>query len=192
MANLKDLQEQQVQNDAVTGEETNEETNETKTKDPMSYGTIQEEQTDPEEELNEAVNGVSIGAWSDYAKQWRNELWEREDALREEQQQRDDTAYTRMVADMERAGINPNLVQGTPNYGTNAQATSTTDSGLNATIDELLTKETNKLTEAWHEVYKQMQELGYETSTANNTTTNVFGLIRSLVGVVGTIIGGLI
>ena len=38
------------------------------------------------------------------------ELWEREDAIRKETQQREDTAYQRAVEDMRKAGINPNLV----------------------------------------------------------------------------------
>lgn len=38
------------------------------------------------------------------------ELWEREDAIRKETQEREDTAYQRAVEDMRKAGINPNLV----------------------------------------------------------------------------------
>lgn len=38
------------------------------------------------------------------------ELWEREDAIRKETQEREDTAYQRAVEDMRKAGVNPNLV----------------------------------------------------------------------------------
>ncbi len=38
------------------------------------------------------------------------ELWEREDAIRKETQEREDTAYQRAVEDMRKAGINPNLI----------------------------------------------------------------------------------
>lgn len=38
------------------------------------------------------------------------ELWEREDKIRKETQEREDTAYQRAVEDMRKAGINPNLV----------------------------------------------------------------------------------
>lgn len=37
------------------------------------------------------------------------ELWEREDTIRKETQEREDTAYQRAVEDMRKAGINPNL-----------------------------------------------------------------------------------
>lgn len=37
-------------------------------------------------------------------------LWEREDAIRKETQEREDTAYQRAIEDMRKAGINPNLV----------------------------------------------------------------------------------
>lgn len=38
------------------------------------------------------------------------ELWAREDAIRKETQEREDTAYQRAIEDMRKAGINPNLV----------------------------------------------------------------------------------
>lgn len=39
----------------------------------------------------------------------QKELWEREDAIRKETQEREDTAYQRSVSDMRKAGVNPNL-----------------------------------------------------------------------------------
>lgn len=42
------------------------------------------------------------------------ELWAREDAIRKETQEREDTAYQRAVEDMRKAGINPNLVGVSP------------------------------------------------------------------------------
>ena len=38
------------------------------------------------------------------------ELWEREDAIREHVEEREDSAYQRAVADMKKAGINPELL----------------------------------------------------------------------------------
>ena len=38
------------------------------------------------------------------------ELWKREDEIRKETQEREDTAYQRAIEDMRKAGINPNLV----------------------------------------------------------------------------------
>lgn len=40
--------------------------------------------------------------------------YEREDAIRKETQEREDTAYQRAVADMRKAGIDPNLVEVSP------------------------------------------------------------------------------
>lgn len=40
--------------------------------------------------------------------------WEREDEIRKETQEREDTAYQRAVADMKKAGINPNLIGVSP------------------------------------------------------------------------------
>lgn len=96
-----------------------------------SFGTIEENENE------ETINGISLGNYADWATQWQERQWAREDELRKEQQERDDTAYTRMVADMHRAGINPNLQAGTPNYGTDAQATTATDSGMSANATQI-------------------------------------------------------
>lgn len=42
---------------------------------------------------------------------------DREDAIRKETQEREDTQYQRLIEDMRRAGINPNLFMGTPASG---------------------------------------------------------------------------
>lgn len=39
----------------------------------------------------------------------QKELWQREDEIRKETQEREDTAYQRSVSDMRKAGVNPNL-----------------------------------------------------------------------------------
>lgn len=43
-------------------------------------------------------------------RQLRDEQWAREDAIRSETQEREDTAFRRGIADMRRAGVNVNLV----------------------------------------------------------------------------------
>lgn len=47
----------------------------------------------------------------------QKENWAREDAIRKETQEREDTQYQRLIADMRKAGINPNLIMGTPASG---------------------------------------------------------------------------
>ncbi len=45
-----------------------------------------------------------------YSEEWLKKYWEREDAIRKETQEREDNAWQREIADMKKAGINPNLV----------------------------------------------------------------------------------
>ena len=45
-----------------------------------------------------------------FALEQQQRQWDREDAIRKETQEREDSAYQRAVADMRKAGINPNLV----------------------------------------------------------------------------------
>lgn len=51
--------------------------------------------------------------------------WEREDTIRAETQAREDNQYQRLVTDLKKAGINPNLFMGSPSSGGGI----TTDSG---------------------------------------------------------------
>lgn len=60
------------------------------------------------------------------------ELWEREDAIRKETQEREDTAYQRAVEDMRKAGINPNLAGLSP-AGSGGGITQATGQGLIST-----------------------------------------------------------
>ena len=50
----------------------------------------------------------------DQAQKLQKEQWAREDAIRKEVQQREDNAYRRATSDMQKAGINPNLVNVQP------------------------------------------------------------------------------
>lgn len=65
------------------------------------------------ENIETQINGSSIYDW---LEQQQKKEWEREDS-----------AYTRMVADMQRAGINPNLYNATP-----MQSSSITNAGTSA------------------------------------------------------------
>ncbi len=87
---------------------------ETETKEPIkNTGTGTTETED--NSINQ--NGVNELNYEEAYKMLK-EYWQREDQLRQESYTRDDTAYQRMIKDMWKAGINPNLVNisGTPNY----------------------------------------------------------------------------
>lgn len=75
------------------------------------------------------------------------ELWAREDAIRKETQEREDTAYQRAVEDMRKAGINPNLVGVSPagSGGGISQATgqSLITSEMSGIIQEAITNINN-------------------------------------------------
>lgn len=49
-----------------------------------------------------------------FMEEQQKKQWEREDAIRLETQQREDTAWQRAIEDMRKAGINPNLVNASP------------------------------------------------------------------------------
>lgn len=54
--------------------------------------------------------GINNENWLEWAEQQQQKQWQREDEIRKETQEREDTAYQRAVEDMLKAGINPNLV----------------------------------------------------------------------------------
>lgn len=66
------------------------------------------------EDTTEKNISYDINAERAYAEEQQQKLWAREDAIRRETQAREDTAYQRAVQDMQRAGINPNLMNVTP------------------------------------------------------------------------------
>lgn len=68
-------------------------------------------------------------------------IWDREDAIRKETQEREDTAYQRAVADMRLAGINPNLtgVQPAQSGGGITNAT-TNESNINTQLQIIAQK----------------------------------------------------
>ena len=76
---------------------------------PGTEGT--ETEVKDETDTNTGTNTID---WIKWAEEDRNLRWEREDAIRAETQAREDSAYQRAVADMRKAGINPNLMNVQP------------------------------------------------------------------------------
>ncbi len=95
----------------------NNEKEEEKGKDPIlmpgnGNSGIQDTTTD---NIENNISGVSsVDEWKKWAEEQQQKLWAREDAIRKETQQREDTAWQRSVEDMKKAGINPNLVNAQP------------------------------------------------------------------------------
>lgn len=75
---------------------------------------VSPEENPPEETGEYSVNGVDLNEWKNWYEETRQAAWDREDQIRKETQEREDTAYQRAVADMQAAGINPNLMNVQP------------------------------------------------------------------------------
>lgn len=73
-----------------------------------------EPETNTGEEGEYKVNGIDLNEWKNWYEETRQAAWDREDQIRKETQEREDTAYQRSVADMLAAGINPNLMNVQP------------------------------------------------------------------------------
>lgn len=64
-----------------------------------------------ESKIENSIDYEKIFAWQE---EQQKKLWEREDKIRKEVQDREDNAYQRAVDDMRKAGINPNLINVQP------------------------------------------------------------------------------
>lgn len=94
--------------------------------------------------------------------------WEREDAIRKETQDREDTAYQRAVKDMLKAGINPNLI--------NVQPASAGGGITNASrIEETGSAQINMLTQ------EIVQAISNNVKIEENQKSRLSEIIRSVV-----------
>lgn len=120
---------------------------------------------------------TSIGGnWQDWAKEMQERQWEREDAIRAETQAREDSAWQRAVEDMQKAGVNPNLVNAGP-AASGGGITSAT--GIDYTVYE---KEMEK------ELALLEQFIDNEFNASENQKdrlTNLIGRIISMGGLIG-------
>lgn len=62
------------------------------------------------EGIETSVNGIDYKSIFEWQEEQQRKAWEREDQIRKETQEREDTAYQRAIEDMKKAGINPNLL----------------------------------------------------------------------------------
>lgn len=129
---------------SANGEQNNQEDNQNN--DGLAIGNA----TNEEESINASGQTPNANDWYEQWKTDRNETWAREDAIRAEQYERDDTAYQRMIDDMRKAGINPNLVGGTPISSNGSVSTAETQggaaqSGYGTDMNAALTKVTQEL-----------------------------------------------
>ena len=100
-----------------------------------TYVPSSEENAKTNEDFNANGNSNPIEDAKNEKEDYLNRIWEREDKIRKETQEREDNAYQRAVADMRKAGINPNLVGINPaNSGGGISNATMPESTLNAEI----------------------------------------------------------
>ena len=118
-------------------------------------------------------------AWSledikKYMEEAQAKQWEREDAIRKETQEREDTAYQRAVADMKKAGINPNLMNINPadSGGGITQAT-----GLDmSTLSSRMTAMSNELIKILDREFNEDENLKDNITSLIGGLINTFGM----------------
>lgn len=125
---------------------------------------------------NDNVETSIGGNWQDWAKEMQERQWEREDAIRAETQAREDSAWQRSVADMQKAGVNPNLVNAGP-AASGGGITSAT--GIDYTVYEKeIEKEITLLEQFIDNEFKANEN-------QKNRLTDIIGRILSMGGLIG-------
>lgn len=90
----------------------NQNDNDNEIKDPIINPGIPNIDDKTDENITEEIAPQTD--WKAWWEEQQAKLWEREDAIRKETQEREDTAWQRGVEDMRKAGINPNLINASP------------------------------------------------------------------------------
>ena len=101
------------------------------------------------------------------------ELWDREDSIRKETQEREDTAYQRAVEDMRKAGINPELLGVSP-ASSGGGITSATRKDYSVF---------NTLLNNQYELLKQEIQNNFQGS--ENEKDRILGLLKSVITLAG-------
>lgn len=78
------------------------------------------------ENIESSVNGASAMSWQEYLTKEQERAWEREDAIRKETQEREDTQFSRAAEDLRKAGYNINLLGNAPAAGSGGGITQAT------------------------------------------------------------------
>ena len=106
----------------------------------------------------------------------QKELWEREDAIRKHVEEREDSAYQRAVADMKKAGVNPELLGVNPaNSGGGIVSASRLDNSLLNT----------DLSGAYSELIAQLNN---EVKVDQNQKDRILSIVNNFVDVAGKLL----
>ena len=121
--------------------------------------------------IESMLNGNSL---QEYLTKMRNEQWAREDAIRKETQEREDTAIQRQVKDMWRAGVNPNLmnVTGAESGGGITNATGIDYSVYQGEVEKIIAEFTN----AYNNAFKDTENAEDRLVDLAQSVIQLFGL----------------
>lgn len=135
-------------------------------------GTTNIEDTTGENEETQ-VNGIDYNSIFDQMRAFRDEEWAREDAIRKETQEREDTAYSRAIKDLEASGVNVNLFNVSP---ANSGGGITNATQINYSLYE---KEMDK--------YMQIMEQEFQQNFKGdeNSKDRYMDALKSLVSLIG-------
>lgn len=97
------------------------------------------------------------------ANEIQDKIYKREDELRQEAYNREDTKYQRTIADMRKAGINPNQIDSINTTGYNAQSSN------NEAIAEQVTK--------------QLEDGLQDQQLSNETFNKILQVVGSIIGI---------
>lgn len=129
----------------------------------------------------------NVQQWIDNVEEWRNEQWAREDAIRKETQEREDSSLQRWAEDARKAGINPNLAigaQGAPSGGGITNSTGIDTSLIGNAMDgniETFIQENQAV------IDKALMELEQAFEKGQNNTDRVIEIIGDLLRLGGMV-----
>lgn len=133
--------------------------------------TIPSIQDKTDENVEQSILGSDYNTVLQFIKDQQKEQWAREDSIRKETQEREDTAYQRAVDDMQKAGINPNLMNVNPAESGGGISNAT---GMDYSMWQ---SEVNKQVALLEEI---MQEEFKEDENTKDRFSSIFGSLLSL------------